>query len=318
MQILGIYSLDYGVENLDQAIRFYSDWGLELRSSGPSAAEFALADGTTIGIRDARDAVLPPARINWEHLGASTMREVTWGVDNDATLDAIGAELSKDRPVRSEADGSLHATDDLGFHIAFRVSRRAQIASQLPDTNSVDNAAWRNIPAEGAERIRAKPLRFGHIVYWVPGNLPDAAAFYVDRFGFRNTDNVTGGGVFLRCRGTNDHHNLLLQSGGDYLGFQHVAFEFRDFDAVMLLGANMENNGWRTNVGPLRHSIGSSISWYLWNPAGGLAEAYCDMDYADDDWVVRNIDPTDPSFYGHSWNARPEQAGRRPADLHDD
>jgi hypothetical protein len=42
------------------------------------------------------------------------------------------------------------------------------------------------------------------------------------------------------------------------------------------------------------------------------------MDYADDDWVVRDIDPRDPSFYGHSWNARPEQAGRRPADLHDD
>jgi hypothetical protein len=33
---------------------------------------------------------------------------------------------------------------------------------------------------------------------------------------------------------------------------------------------------------------------------------------------VRNFDPSDPSFYGHSWNARPEQAGRRPADLHDD
>ena len=39
---------------------------------------------------------------------------------------------------------------------------------------------------------------------------------------------------------------------------------------------------------------------------------------ADDDWQVRTFDPSDPSFYGHAWNARPEQAGRRPADLHDD
>lgn len=33
---------------------------------------------------------------------------------------------------------------------------------------------------------------------------------------------------------------------------------------------------------------------------------------------ARNFDPSDPSFHGHAWNARPEQAGRRPADLHDD
>ena len=126
------------------------------------------------------------------------------------------------------------------------------------------------------------------------------------------------GGIFLRCAGTTDHYNVLLQQRGRYLGFQHVAYEFRDFDEVMLLGAHMEARGWRTNVGPLRHNIGSSLSWYIWNPAGGLAEAYCDMDSAGDDWQVRTFDPGDPSFYGHSWNARPEQSGRRPADLHDD
>ncbi len=317
MRISGINALDYAVEDLDQAVRFYRDWGLDLQSNDASGAEFTLADGATIRLRRADDPDLPPALINWAHLGGSTVREVTWGVDSATGLDAIGAELSKDRAVTSKSDGSLHTTDDLGFHIAFRVGVRGKPKTDLPDTNSVDNAARRNIPAEGATRMNVKPLRMGHIVFWTP-DFKSAASFYAGRLGFRITDNVTGGGIFLRCAGTNDHHNLLLQSGGDYLGFQHVAFEFRDFDAVMLHGAHMEKNGWRTNVGPLRHNIGSSISWYIWNPAGGLAEAYCDMDYADDDWVVRDFNPEDPSFYGHSWNARPEQAGRRPADLHDD
>jgi catechol 2,3-dioxygenase-like lactoylglutathione lyase family enzyme len=246
------------------------------------------------------------------------VREVVWAVDTPETLETIAAELVTDRDVRSGGDGTIHSADALGAAIAFRVSRHIPTALDLPETNTVGTNPRRNRPAEGAARRIARPSRFGHVVYWAPGDIEAAAAFYIDRLGFRITDRVGNGGIFLRCAGTTDHHNVLLQQQGDYLGFQHVAYEFRDFDEVMLLGAHMEAQGWRTNVGPLRHNIGSSLSWYIWNPAGGLAEAYCDMDSADDDWQVRTFDPGDPSFYGHAWNARPEQAGRRPADLHDD
>ncbi len=318
MNIVGLDSLVYGVDDVDAAIRFHQDWGLESLGRGASGAEFALPDRTTVVVRRADDSALPPATIEWEHLGASTVREVVWGVDAPATLAAIAAELATDRDVRPGDDGTIHSADDLGAAIAFRISRRVPEALDLPATNTVGHNPRRNRPAEGAARRAPRPRRFGHVVYWAPGDLQAAAAFYVDRLGFRVTDRVGKGGIFMRCAGTTDHHNVLLQQQGSYLGFQHVAYEFRDFDDVMLLGARMEAEGWRTNVGPLRHNIGSSLSWYIWNPAGGLAEAYCDMDSADDDWRVRHFDPGDPSFYGHSWNARPEQAGRRPADLHDD
>ncbi len=271
-----------------------------------------------VQIRRSDAAALPPARIDWEHLGASTAREIVWGVDGPATLAAIAADLAIDRGVRSGDDGAIHSHDDLGAAIAFRVSRRVAEVLDLPDTNTVGSNPRRNRSAEGVARRRARPRRIGHVVYWAPGDLEAAAGFYIDRLGFRLTDRVGNGAILLRCVGTTDHHNVLVQQQGGYLGFQHVAYEFRDFDQVMLLGAHMEAQGWRTNVGPLRHNIGSSLSWYIWNPAGGLAEAYCDMDSADDDWQVRKFDPSDPSFYGHSWNARPEQTGRRPADLHDE
>ena len=318
MNIVGLESLVYGVDDVDAAIRFHEDWGLETLERGSRGADFALADGTTVLLRQADDPGLPPARIHWEHLGASTVREVVWGVDGPATLAAIAAELATDREVGADDDGTIHSSDELGSAIAFRVSRRVPESLDLPATNTVGSNPRRNVPAEGAARRAARPRRLGHLVYWVPGDLEAAAAFYIDRLGFRVTDLVGEGGIFMRCAGTTDHHNMLLQRQGDYLGFQHVAYEFRDFDEVMQLGAHMEARGWRTNVGPLRHNIGSSLSWYLWNPAGGLAEAYCDMDYADDDWQIRTFDPSDPSFYGHAWNARPEQAGRRPADLHED
>jgi catechol 2,3-dioxygenase-like lactoylglutathione lyase family enzyme len=318
MNIVGLDSLIYGVDDVEAAVRFHRDWGLEVLESGDAGAVFALADGTSVVIRRADDAALPPPRIIWAHLGPSTVREVVWGVDGPATLDAVAGELAADREVRSDADGTVHATDHLGAAIAFRTSRRSAETLDLPATNTVGSNPRRNRPADGALRQPARPRRFGHVVYWAPGDVAAAATFYIDRLGFRITDRVGEGGIFLRSAGTTDHHNVLLQREGDYLGFQHVAYEFRDFDEVMQLGAAMEAQGWRTNVGPLRHNIGSSLSWYIWNPAGGLAEAYCDMDSADDDWQVRTFDPRDPSFYGHSWIARPEQAGRRPADLHDD
>ncbi len=322
MNIVGIDSIVYGTEDLDAARRFHEDWGLEVTEAGAAGVDLALADGTSVHLRAADDTALPPAVIDWEHLGGSTAREVVWGVADAAALDTIGAELARDREVAADSDGTLHAADDHGYHIGFRVSRRRGEAPGLPDTNSPAAAPRRNLPAEGATRSRAHPARFGHVVFWAPGDLEARARFYTERLGFRLTDHVLGGGFFLRCGASTDHHNLFLQRGGPpdsgYLGFQHVAYEFRDIDTVMMLGVHMEGQGWRTNVGPLRHNIGSSMSWYMWNPAGGLAEAYCDMDYADDGWQVRTIDPKDPSFYGHSWNVRPEQAGRRPADIHDD
>jgi hypothetical protein len=76
----------------------------------------------------------------------------------------------------------------------------------------------------------------------------------------------------------------------------------------------MESRGWRTNVGPLRHNVGASFSWYMWNPAGGVVEVLADIDRVDDRWEASTIDPTSPDFYGHTWIARPEHEGVRPAD----
>lgn len=318
MNIIGIESITYGAADVDAAIRYMEDAGLTAREKGATGADLALQDGTSIHIRRAEDTSLKPALIDWAHLNDSTAREVVWGVDSQATLDAIAAELGKDRDVTADNHGTLHSTDDYGYALGFCITRRHTEPQSLPETNTVGRVGRRNRPADGTVRGRAEPWRMGHVVYWAPGDTREKVRFYTERLGFRETDRMANGNTFLRCAGSNDHHTLLLQNGGDYLGFQHVAFEYRDFDTVMMLGNHMEEQGWRTNVGPLRHTVGGSMSWYLWTPAGGMTEAYCDMDWVDDDWQPRDINPRDPSFYGHSWNARPDQTGRRPADLHAD
>lgn len=313
MNIVGIERIYYGVANVALATRFHKDYGLDCADESASGADLRLLNDTTVHIRRAEEGTLPPPKIDWPGVNGSTAREVIWGVDSRATLEAIGAELSKDREVRADNEGVLHAVDDQGYHLGFMVTQRKPLRAAFPATNTVDNGVRRNRVAEGTVRRKVKPYRMGHVVYWAKGDIPRLAKFYTERLGFKVTDNMSRGGIFMRAALSHDHHTLLL-NGGQAFGFQHVAYEFRDFDEVMFLGTQVERGGWKTNVGPLRHNVSSTFSWYIWNPAGGLSEAYSDMDYVDDDWVPRTFRPgEDPNFYGSAWKARPEQGDIPPA-----
>lgn len=318
MNIIGLEEIYYGVEDLDASIRFHDDWGMQRVDAGRNGADYRLPNDATVHIRRADDGGLPLPKVNWlPHLSRSTVREVIWGVDTSKTLEAIGAELTKDRKVLADEAGVLHAQDDVGFHIGFAVSRCKNVVLEPAAVNTVGSFGRRNRQAEGTKRRRVGPYRPGHVVYWVPGDLVGPAKFYIERLGFRLTDDAPAM-RFMRCKGSSDHHTLLLQREGDFLGFQHLAYEFKDFDEVMMLGCHMEQQGWKTNTGPIRHNISSSCSWYVWNPAGGAAEAFSDMDCVDEDWVPGYHDTTSPAYYGASWAVRPGKRRARPGEWLDD
>jgi naringenin degradation protein FdeC len=318
MNIVGIENITYGVEDMDASIRFHDDLGMERIDAGRNGTDFRLLNGAMVQLRGADDPALPPPKIDWlPHLNRSTVREVIWGVGDREALAAIGAELGKDREVTQDDAGVLHTVDETGFHIGFALSAARRLAAEPTAVNTVGFHARKNRQAEGTRRRRVSPYRAGHVVYWVPGDLVKPVDFYVKRLGFKLTDE--GPSMrFMRCSGSADHHSLLLQREGSYLGFQHVAYEFKDFDEVMMAGCNLEQQGWKTNTGPIRHNISSSCSWYFWNPAGGVAEAFSDMDCVDDNWVVGYHDPSDPGFYGVSWAVRPGKRRARPAEWIDD
>ncbi len=309
---MGIESYTYGVKDLDASIRFHQDLGLEVLHEGDRGADFQLLDGARVMIRPADDESLPPANINWLHMNHSTLHEVVWAVDTKASLDALGAELSTDRKVETDGEGVLHTVDPLGNGMGFAISTLDAPQADQPQFNTVKNLGRIDRRAKGAQRNRTHPYRFSHMVYWVPNPSPGAVDFYTQRLGFRITD-LPSAGTFMQCDGCTDHHNLFLQRSDDFIGFQHVSYEVADFDELMMLGTLMENQGWKTNVGPLRHNIGSSLSWYMWNPAGGVMEILCDLDQTGNDWEVREFDGSDPSFYGHAWVARPEHEHIKPA-----
>jgi hypothetical protein len=306
MSIRGVESLLYGVEDLALACRFFEDWGLACRHRGERGADFALPDRTTVCLRPIDDHALPAPLVP-----GSTVRETVWGVDSGKDIDTIAAELAKDRAVRQSADGILHAVDDLGYAVGFKVTTREAVTMRLADTNTVGGVSRRDARAAAALAYRVRPQRFVHVVYWIPQRLlARARDFYVGRLGFCLTESVATSGHFLRCGPHGDHHNLFLNCRGDNFGFQHVAFEVRDIDEMMMAGQYMERHGWKTHLGPGRHVVGSNVYWYFWCPAGGCAEIGCDIDCITDHWQPLEHE-TMPGG-GSSWFVRPEDEGLRP------
>jgi hypothetical protein len=274
MKIVRVESLLYGVEDVEAGIRYYEDWGLPCVEKGAKGAEFRLPSGQSILIRAATDAALPAAPDS-----GSTLREAIWGVEDAASLEAIGAELGRDREVKRDPRGGLHARDDAGFAIGFRpVSRGTK--------NDAAEPPRMNRPFD-PER-RARPTRLGHIVYNIPRQaIEKVLAFYLERLKYRLTDRALDTGAFMRCTGSTDHHNLFFATRHDQTSFNHAAFEVRDIDEIILGGKYMKSRGWQPNSPVGRHILGSNLFWYFDNPCGGRTEYFADMDQMDDNWKPR-------------------------------
>ncbi len=308
MNIIGIERIVYGVTDFAACVRYLTDWGFAPRAADATAAEFETAEKTVIELRPHDAASLPSLNHRSPFFNGSCGREVIWGVDSAATLAAIGAELRRDRGVTEDAEGGLHCVDDGGNTIGFCVTRRV-VQVQAPLQYNLTGAPTRiNRGAAAAVKgMAAHPLRINHVVYLAPSSeaSKSAADFYIERLGFKLSDNIGNNGFFMRAGASHDHHNLLFECHGPgFTGLQHAAFEFRDMDHIMHRGRHLETCGWQSHNGPGRHTVGSNLTWYFWTPMGGLMELISDMDYLTDEWQPRFIDPktAGPPI---AWSARP-------------
>jgi catechol 2,3-dioxygenase-like lactoylglutathione lyase family enzyme len=287
MKIQRVEELVFGAEDVAAGTKYFDDWGLETIARSDKGGDFTMPSGQVIKVRSAADGALPMT-----NEGGSTLREAIWGVDTQATLDEIAAELSRDRNVRRDADGTLHTVDPHGFAIGFRVADEKPVPAPVPKNRL-------NRPFDGGERV--KPSRIGHLVYWVTrGKEAEGQKFYVDRLGFRVSDRSADFGDFLRAAGSLDHHNLGMFSFRDKAGYGHIAFEVPTFDEVMLGGQYMKRQGWKPANKPGRHIVGSNTYWNFTSPCGGNTEYFSDMDMMDDEWKPRVWE----KFPGaHVWSA---------------
>jgi catechol 2,3-dioxygenase-like lactoylglutathione lyase family enzyme len=294
MSILGIESAVFGVTDLAEHTRFWTDFGLPLREANDREAVFELASGSRVIIYRHGDPRLPSP----DPFPGDGVKETVWGVDTTEALDALVKNLSTDRDVVRDADGTAHAVADDGQPFALRVWTKKPVFSDTSPVNSPGNI--KRLNQHRMWRHKAIPKTINHIVFFSTDYV-GSAEFYIERLGFRYTDHSRGTGVFARADGTSEHHSIFwvnadLPVAPDRFGFMHIAFGCDDIDEVML-GANiMERRGWKnttmnTSGGISRHRISSAIYYYCEIPGdAGEAEYHADTDYLDDNWVPRAWD----------------------------
>jgi catechol 2,3-dioxygenase-like lactoylglutathione lyase family enzyme len=314
MNIIGPDSLVFGVDDVGACSQYLTDYGLMPVGVTETGGTFEGLDGTSVTVRGKQDTSLPPP------LGtASMLRKTTYGVADSSALAAVGAELRKDREVRTLADNSIESVDDMGFVIGFQVSVRRPLNLPGELVNAPGAAPQRppNVVAANEDAV-IRPRTLSHVVYFVP-DAAKAEAFYVRRLGFRCTDRFLGVGPFLRPRGSLDHHCLfLIQTPAVMKGCEHFTFHVGGPTELMQAGTRFADRGYQSFWGPGRHKFGSNWFWYFNSPLSCHVEYDADMDLHDDSWTAREVpisaDASQLFLFAH--RARWSPGGPPPGEAH--
>lgn len=288
MSVTGLESVTYGVEDMEKAKNFWADFGLTQNNDFENGALFTAQNGAEIIVKPIDDASLPPPVSD-----GSTVRETTFGVTSAEALSTIANEVSKDRDVVENDDGSIHFIDPVGLGLAFRVRTTTKVVAPELEFNVPGRPA--RVNRRGKKYDSAKPMEMSHIVFMV-NDLEAQRQFYADRLGFVITDGYPGRGHFLRGADARNHHNLFFLNPANKTGFHHLAFEVSDIHEIFGGGLNMTRKGWQTMLGPGRHPISSCYFWYFHNPCGGAAEYDFDSDVIDENWKAGEFESSPEMF----------------------
>ena len=282
MNIIGPDYLVFGVDDMDACKKTATDYGLVEVEGASGGGTYEAMDGTGIIMRKSSDTGLPSPNAR-----SPNIRDIRYGVADKTALDAIAAELSKDREVTSD-NGIISSVDEDGFAISFQETLRRRIEAPHYGVNVPGQEPGRAINAiANVAEPDLRPRTLSHVVLFT-ADKDKAEKFYAERLGFRTSDAFIELGPFMRPAGTNEHHTLFFIQA-PVKGVQHFTFHFAGANEVLKGGWEFENKGYKSVWGPGRHVLGSNYFWYFASPFGGDLEFDADMDLHDDNWKPRYV-----------------------------
>jgi catechol 2,3-dioxygenase-like lactoylglutathione lyase family enzyme len=128
---------------------------------------------------------------------------------------------------------------------------------------------------------RDRPLQVTHVVI----NARDREActrFLIEVLGFRLSDR-TGFMNFIRC---DEVHHAIAYAQSGISSLNHIAFEMKDFDAVMRGIGRLKDAGFSPAWGPGRHGPGNNVFAYFVTPFGATVEYTAEVQRIGDDYKV--------------------------------
>lgn len=262
--VTGIRGVDLGVADVTAAARFYTDvWRLVpvaeragsvyLRGAGPQHHILAL-----------------------HPRGAAALLCINLAAPDRAAVDRLHARAKGAGPREIEAPSAI--TEPGGGYGFSLVDPEGRVLRIIAAGDAQPDAADPDRPLKMDADM---PLRVTHVVLNTPKQ-EEAVDFWVRAFGFRVSDRSLL--TFIRCN--SDHHSVAFHPGeGSTL--HHIAFEMRDFDAVMRGAGRMRDAGFPVEWGVGRHGPGNNVFTYFVGPEEFVIEYTAEIEQVADDSPVR-------------------------------
>ncbi|MBF0280070.1 MAG: VOC family protein [SAR324 cluster bacterium] len=296
---MAVHSLRHyalNVPDLDEGMKFYTEFGLQARKTNGQI--YLRCKG-----RETDQVILCQGP-------GKSLNHVAFGADADE-IDAIRQRLAGSQGSLAEAPEGF-STEGLWLrdpcnallHVQAYVKETPLPAEPIFDINSPGHLPRQDkramLPRKDCPPIR--PRRLGHVLLFTPDVL-QRRQFFADVLGFRISDYSEDILAFMHLPGGSEHH-VIAFAKSEKAGFHHGSFQVGSPDEVGQGGDYMEENGYGKGWGFGRHTVGSNFFWYVRDPWNSYAEYYSDIDYiADSDqWEVANYSPKD-GFY--NWGPPP-------------
>jgi catechol 2,3-dioxygenase-like lactoylglutathione lyase family enzyme len=276
----------FTVPDLDEAARFYTAFGLDVRRDGQRI------DLYTFGHPHRWGSIYRAA-------GPKKLQYVSFAAypeDVDTLkrhLGTLGIRTTEPHPLADEAGVWFRDPDGTAVQML-------DAAKASPDTK--ESSEPRTVPpGKGAAPSRStagtvRPRRLSHILLF-SSDVLRSARFYSDSLGLRLSDRSADIIAFLHGAHSSDHH-MLAFAKSEGAGLHHSSWVVPDVDEVGLGMEQMVAAGFSEGWGVGRHVIGSNYFRYVRDPWGSFAEYSAGIDFipADVEWQAADH-PLADSFY---------------------
>jgi catechol 2,3-dioxygenase-like lactoylglutathione lyase family enzyme len=287
--VLGVHSVErfvFSVPNLEDAVKFYSTFGLDPRVTGNRVDLYAHGHPHCWGSIHANGQ---PKKLQYMSFGiyAEDLEPFRSRVQKLG----LGCE-----PHPLSDGGGLWLRDPDGTPTQLVVAPKV-----APSEKSIPAPVAAVPPGRGAAppRSRAQPVRprrLSHVLRFTP-DVSRMVSFCEDVLGMRMSDRAGDLVAFLHGLHGSDHH-LVAFVKSEAPGYHHSSWDVGSIDDVGWGMETMRAAGYDKGWGVGRHVLGSNYFHYVQDPWGSFAEYSFGIDHvpADLTWLSGDH-PADDSFF---------------------
>jgi catechol 2,3-dioxygenase-like lactoylglutathione lyase family enzyme len=287
--VIGVHAINrfvFTVPSLDEAQRFYSHFGLDVRRNGDALELRTFGNPHCWGAVHANGA---PKKL--QYLSFAIFAEDLPRFNERVARLGIGCEP---HPL-SDGRGIWLADVD-GLPLQLVVAARLTPEVKPPPLAPVPVPAGRGAAPARSAVARVRPRRLSHVLRFTP-DVPRMVRFCSDVLGLRLSDHSADIIAFLHGVHGSDHH-IVAFAKSHAPGLHHSSWDVGSFEEVGCGAEQMRTQGYADGWGVGRHVLGSNYFYYVRDPWKSWAEYSYDIDFVprDVEWLAADH-PAEDSIY---------------------